>query len=128
MAADSVNFIDEDDARCVLLALLKQVANAAGAHANEHLYEVRTRDAEERYIGLAGYSTRQQGLSGSRMPDQQHALGNASAQLLELLGFTQEFDNLPQLFLRLIHAGHILKRDLLLLHGEQARPALAEAQ
>ena len=33
-----------------------------------------------------------------------------------------------QLFFSLIHARHIFKRDFLLLHGEQARAALAEAE
>src|SRR6185312_9622015 len=53
---------------------------------------------------------------------------NAAAELLELLRLAQELDNLFQLFLGFIDAGHILEGDLLLLHGEQARPALAERQ
>src|SRR5205085_5120052 len=52
--------------------------------------------------------------------------GDASAKLLELLRFTQEFDDLVQLFLGLVNTGDVLKGDLLLLHGEQARAALAE--
>src|SRR6266852_5277485 len=42
MAADSVDFIDENNARRVLLALLEKVADAARAHTDKHLYEVRT--------------------------------------------------------------------------------------
>ena len=128
MTADRVDFVDEDDAGRILLALLEQVADAACAHADEHLHKVRTRDAEERHVGFAGHGTRQQGLAGSRRPDQQHALGNASAQLLELLRLAQELDDLLQLFLGFIHAGDVFERHLLLLHGEQARAALAERQ
>ena len=128
MAAHGVDFIDEDDAGRVLLALLEQVAHAAGAHADEHLHEVRTGDGEERHAGFAGDGARQQGLAGSRRADQQHALGNAAAQLLEFLRLAQELDDLLQLFLGLFHAGHVLERDLLLLRGMQARAALAEAQ
>ncbi len=128
MASDRVDFVDEDDARSILLALLKQVANAARAHADEHLNEVRTGNREERNIGFTGHSPRQQSLAGSRRADQQYALGNASAQLLELLRLAQEFNNFLQLFFGLIDAGHILERDFLLLHGEQPRPALAERQ
>ena len=128
MAAHGVDFVDEDDAGSVLLALLEQVADAAGAHADEHLHEVGTRDAEERHVGFAGHRAGQQGLAGSRRPDQQHALGNAAAQLLELLRLAQELDDLLQLFLGFIHAGDVLERHLLLLHGEQARAALAERQ
>ncbi len=42
MAPDRVDFVDEDDAGRVLLALLEKVANAARADADEHLDEVRT--------------------------------------------------------------------------------------
>ena len=128
MTSNGVDFVDEDDAGRILLALLEQIAHAAGAHADEHLHEVRTRDREERNVGFAGDGPGQQSLTGSRRPDQQHALGNASAQLLELLRLAQELDDLPQLFLGLIDAGHVLERDFLLLHGEQPRAALAERQ
>ncbi len=128
VTSDSVDFVDEDDAGRVLLALLEQIANAACADADEHLDEVRTRDAEERHIGFAGYRTCQQGLAGSRRSNQQHALGNAAAQLLELLRFAQELDDLLELFLGFIHAGDVFERHLLLLHGEQAGSALAERQ
>ena len=61
-------------------------------------------------------------------PTSNTPFGNASAQLLELLRLAQEFDDLLQLFFGFIDAGHVLERDLLLLHGEQPRPALAERQ
>src|SRR5271156_6819655 len=41
VAADSVNFIDEDDTGSILLALLEEVAHATGANADEHFDEVR---------------------------------------------------------------------------------------
>ena len=40
MAADRVDFIYENDARRVLLALLEEVANPACAHADKHLDEI----------------------------------------------------------------------------------------
>ena len=40
MTSHRVDFINEDDARRILLALLEQIAHAARAHANEHLDEV----------------------------------------------------------------------------------------
>ena len=43
MAADRVQFVDEDDARRVLLALLEHVADPARADADEHLDEVGNR-------------------------------------------------------------------------------------
>ena len=40
MTADRVDFINEDDARRVLLALFEKIAHAAGADADEHFDEV----------------------------------------------------------------------------------------
>ena len=128
MAADGVDFIDEDDAGRVLLALFEQVANAARADADEHLDEVGTGNGEERHVGFAGDGAREQSLAGSRRPDEQHALGNAAAELLELLRIFQEVDDFLQLFLGLVDSGDVLERGLLLLRGQQARAGLAEAQ
>ena len=123
MAADGVDFVDEDDAGRVLLALLEQIADAAGADADEHFHEVRTGDGEERNVGFAGDGARQQGLAGAGRADQQHALGDASAEFLELLRLTQEFDDFLQLFLGFFDAGHVFKRHFLLLRGMQAGAA-----
>ena len=125
---DGVDFVDEDNAGCILFALLKQVTDAAGADAHKHLHEIRTGDREKWNVGFAGDRAGQQSLARARRSHEQHALRDSSAELLEFLGIFQEFDNLAQLFLGLIHARHVLERDLLLLHGEQPRPALAERQ
>src|SRR5215469_2827035 len=102
MAADRVDFVDEDDAGSVLLALFEEVADTAGAHADEHLDKVRARDREERHVGLTGHGPGEQGLAGSWRSDEQHALRNASAELLELLRLAQILDDLLQLFLGFI--------------------------
>ncbi len=128
MAADRVDFIDEDDARRVLLALLEKIANAAGAHADEHLDEIRTGNREERNVRFAGNRASEQSLAGSRRPDEQHALRNASAELLEFLRILQEVDNFVELFLGLVNSSDVLERGLLLLRGEQARARLSEAE
>ena len=126
--ADGIDFVDEDDAGGVLLALLKEVAHAARAHAYEHLHEVRTRNREKRYAGFTRDGARQQRLARARRPDQQHALGNPPAQLLEFLRLPQELDDLLQFFLGLFHARHVLERDLLLLRRVQPRATLPETQ
>jgi len=127
MPADGVDFVDEDDARCVLLALFEHVAHAGSAHAHEHLHEVRARDGEERHIGLAGDGAGQQGLTGAGGTDQQDALGNLAAQTLELLGILKEFDDFLEFLLGFVDARHILEGDTTDLFRQQPRPALAEA-
>ena len=74
MTADGVDLVDEDDAGRVLLALLEQVADAAGADADEHLDEVRAADREKRDVGFAGHGAGEQRLAGARRAHQQHAL------------------------------------------------------
>ena len=128
VAADGVDLVDEDDAGRVLLALLEEVAHARGAHADEHLDEVRAGDGEERHVGLAGDGLGQQRLAGARRADQEHALGDLAAELLELRRVLQELDDLPQLFLGLVHAGHVLEGDLVLLLRDEPGPRLAEGQ
>ena len=128
MPADRVDLVHEDDAGGVLLALLEEVAHAGGAHAHEHLDEVRPGDGEERHVGLAGDGLGQQRLAGARRADEQHALGDLAAELLELLRVLEELDDLAQLFLGLFDAGHVLEGDLVLLLGDQPGAGLAEGQ
>src|SRR5260370_568670 len=128
MTPNRIDFVNEDDAWSIFLTLLKQIAHAARAHAHEHLNKVRTGDGKEWNIRLARNRASQQGLASSRRSDEQHTLRNSAAQFLELLRLAQKFDNFAKFFLRLIHARHVFKRDLFLLHGEQTRPALAKGR
>src|SRR6516165_3630056 len=99
MTSDGIDFVDEDDARGILLALLEQIPDPAGADADKHLHKIRARNGKERHIRFPGHGPCQQGLACSRRSDQQHPLRNSSAQLLKFLRLTQELDNLPQFFL-----------------------------
>ena len=127
VAPDRIDLVDEDDAGRVLLALHEQVAHARGAHAHEHLDEVRARDREEGHARLAGDRARQQRLAGAGRADQQHALRDAAAEPRELLRLAQEGDDLFQLELRLFDAGDVVEGDALLVLGQQPRARLAEA-
>ena len=128
MAADRVDLVDEDDAGRVLLALLEEVADARGADADEHLDEVGAADREERNVRFARDRAGEQRLAGARGAHEQHALGDAAAELLELLRFLEELDDLLELFLRLVDAGDVLERHLLLRARRELRAALAERQ
>jgi hypothetical protein len=127
VTSDGVDFVDEDDAGGVLLALLEEVADAGCADAYEHLDEVRTGDGEEWDVGFASDCAGQEGLAGSRRSDEEDTLGDAAAEALELLRLAEELDDLLELFLGFVNSGDILESDLLLLHGEQTGAGLAEA-
>src|SRR5262249_51975137 len=126
MAADRVDFVDEDDARRVLLRLLEHVAHARGADADEHLDEIGTGNREERHLRLAGDRLREQGLAGARRADHQYATRNAAAELLELRRIAQELDQLLHLFLGLVDAGDVGESDLDLILALQTRARTAE--
>ena len=128
LAADRVDLVDEDDARRVALGLVEQVADAAGADADEHLDELRAGDAEERDAGLTGDGSGHQRLAGSRRADQQHATRDPRTERVELLRVLQELDDFLELGLGLVDARDVGERDDRLVAEEHARAALAEAE
>ena len=126
MAADRVDFVDEDDAGRILLALFEHVAHTRSADADEHFDEIGTRDREERHVGFAGDGAGQKRLAGARRPDQETALRNLAAQALELMRVLQKFDDFLEFLLGLVDAGDILECDAAGLFGQQPRARLAE--
>src|SRR5207247_10496859 len=77
---------------------------------------------------LAGDGAGEERLACPRRAHEEHALGDAAPQLLELLGLAQELDDLLQLLLGLVHPGHVLEGDLLLLRGQELGLGLAEGE
>ena len=110
LAADRVDLVDEDDRPAHPAGLLEQVADAAGADADEHLHEVRTGDREEPDAGLTGDGPGEQRLAGAGRADEQHALGHPGADLAEPLGHAQEVDDLGDLLLDALVAGDVGER------------------
>ncbi len=123
---DGIDLVHEDDAGGALLGLLEQVPHPGGAHPDEHLHEVGAADAEEGHPGLAGDRPGQQSLTGARRAEEQHALGNPGAHVVVSLRVLEELDDLLQLFLGLVHPGHVFEGDLLLLGIQKVRPAAPE--
>jgi hypothetical protein len=129
MAADRIDFVDEDDARRVLLGVLEHVANAGRADADEHFDEVGTGNAEERHLGFAGDRLREQGLAGTRDCRPSARPWDAAAELLELRGIAQEIDNFLDLFLGLVATGDVGEGNRRsVASSSQSRPRLAERE
>src|SRR5213592_2494670 len=128
VAADRVNFIDENDARRGFLSLLKHVADARGADADEHLHEIGAADGEERHVSFTRDGARQKGLASAWRAYHQHALGNAATEFLKFYRIAQELDQLLHFVLGFLHARHVAKRDLVLVTGEHSRLGLAEVE
>src|SRR5690606_21525856 len=126
VAPDGVDLVDEDDGRRVLLRLFEQVAHAAGAHAHEHLDEVRPRDRVERNVRLTSDRAREKGLAGSGRAIEQHTLRDARAHGLEPCGVGEELLDLVQLFDRLVGTGDVVEGDLWRLLRHEFGLRLAE--
>jgi hypothetical protein len=115
VTADRVDLVHEDDAGRVLLALLEEVAHARArrrrrtSRRSRSPRSRRTARSPRRRWPWPAASCRCRG------PDEQDALGDLAAELLELLRVLQELDDLPQLFLGLVDTRHVLERHLVLL-------------
>src|SRR3954468_12382237 len=98
MAADSVDFIHEDDARSKFSRFAEHVADTAGADADEHFNKVRTGDEKERTGGFTGNGFGNKGFSSSWSADAKHAFRNASAECCELTWVFEKFNDLLEFF------------------------------
>ena len=127
-AAHGVQLVDEQDAGRVAPALLEEVAHAAGADADEHLDEVGAGHVEEGDVRLARDGLGQQGLPRARHADEEHALGDLGAEAGELLRALEELDDLLQLVLGLVLAGHVGEGDALARVQVALGPALPEGE
>ena len=109
LAAHGIDLIDKDDAWHGLFSLIEQIAHTGCAHADIHLHKVGTGDGVEGHPGLTGAGTGQQGLAGARRAYQQHAMGDAGAQGIELFRAFEELHNFLKFLFFLVLTGHIGK-------------------
>ena len=107
LLADSVNLVNEDNAGCLLLGLLEQVAHLGSAQAHEHLHELRAGHGEERHISFTCHRLSQEGLACAGRSHQQETLGHGGADGLEFFRVMEVGDNLGKIFLGLLLPGHI---------------------
>src|SRR5262249_56973371 len=112
MASDGIDFVDEDDAGGVLLALDEKIPHPRCADADEHFDEVGTGDGEEWNSGLAGDRARQQGFAGSGRSDQKNAFGNSATQPGEALWVTQKLNYFFKFILGFVDARDVGEGDL----------------
>ena len=126
LTTDSVDLVDKDDGGGGLLGLLKQVADTAGANTYIKLNKVRAGDGQKLHTGLACHGLGQQGLTGTRRANQQHALGDAGAHGGVGLGVFQKVNDLAELLLLLVAAGNIGEGLLVLLIAAQLGAGLGE--
>ena len=101
---DRVDFIDEDECRCVLPRLLEDPSQMRFAGAVCLVDDLRTVDLNEVDAGLVGHRPGDKRLAGAGRPIKQDALRRIDAQMLEHLRMLQrQLDDLadpPHLFMQ----------------------------
>ena len=125
LTTHGIDLIDKDDAGHGLFGLIEQVTHTGCAHADVHLHKVRAGDGVEGHTGLACTGTRQQGLTGTRRAHQQHTVGDAGTQRIELIRALEELHNFLELLLFLVLTGHIGKGSSLFVLVLVLHPSLA---
>src|SRR5438128_1259978 len=94
-----------------LTSSARSAPDMPGVDADDGLDELRRGDREERRVGLARDGAGQERLAGAGRPVEQHAARDARAEALVALGVLEEVDDLDQLVLRLVDAGHVVEGD-----------------
>ena len=126
LAADRIDFIDENDRRLIFLGLIKQVSHAGSADADVHFDKVGTGNGEEGYASFTGDRLGQVRFTGPWRADQQNAFRHARADIGIFFGFPQEIDDFGKLFFFFVGACDVCKGHALFVVGLNARPRFAE--
>ena len=115
LTSDGVYLVYEDDGRRHLLGLVEQVTHTRSADADIELDEVRAGYRQKLHASLSRDGLGYKRFAGTRRAYEQHALGYARAHIRIGAGILQEADDLLQLGLLFVAAGHVREGDLLLL-------------
>src|SRR5574344_350541 len=112
LPTDSIDFIDEDDARRGLLRFPEEIPDTTGADTNEHFNEIRAGNTIERNASLTRNGFSKQGLACARIADKENAFRKASAVFGIFLRFFEIFDHFDHLGLLFVAACDIRETNL----------------
>ncbi len=106
---DCIDLIDKDDTRCIFLCLTEEVSYSGCTNTDEHLYEIRTCQGEERHMCLTCNRSGEKGLTCSRRAYKKGSLRKLGSDCGIFLRIMQEINNLLQGFLGLVLSCNILE-------------------
>ena len=86
LTANSIKLVDEDEARCILLGILKEIPNPGGTDPHKHFHKFRAADAEKRYARFSRNCPGQQRLTRTWRSNQQDSLGDFAPTSLYFFG------------------------------------------
>ena len=111
----SIDLIDEYDTGSILLGLVEEVTHTRCADSDEHLYEIRTGNGEERHSRLSCSGSGNVCLTCSRRAHQKYALRDPGSQFVILAGILEEVYDLLKFSLLLFKSCNIIEGRLLSL-------------
>src|SRR5258708_3432896 len=97
-ATYGINFVDEDEAGGIFAGLLKHIADAACADADEHFNEIGAANAKKGSIGFTGDGLCEKGFASTGRADHEDAFRNSSTETLEFLRVFEEFHQFGYFF------------------------------
>merc|ERR1719478_1605438 len=106
----SALFIDENDARRVLLRFLEQVSHSRGTHANKHFDKLGTGDGKEWDAGFTRDGLGEQSLTGAWRTDEQNAFRDLRADGGKSFRLLQKLDNFHEILLGFVDTGNVVER------------------
>merc|ERR1711943_15465 len=109
-STDGIDFIDENDARRVLLRFLEQVSHSRGTHANKHFDKLGTGDGKEWDAGFTRDGLGEQSLTGAWRTDEQNAFRDLRADGGKSFRLLQKLDNFHEILLGFVDTGNVVER------------------
>mmetsp|Transcript_5696 Transcript_5696/g.8390 ORF Transcript_5696/g.8390 Transcript_5696/m.8390 type:complete len:204 (+) Transcript_5696:1126-1737(+) len=109
LTSNGINLINEDDARGVLLGLVKHITHTRSSNSNEHLHEFGTRNGDEWHTGLSSNSLGEEGLTGTRGSVKDNTTRNAASILSVSLRLLQEVNYLSELELGSVTSSNLVE-------------------
>mmetsp|Transcript_16224 Transcript_16224/g.34085 ORF Transcript_16224/g.34085 Transcript_16224/m.34085 type:complete len:284 (+) Transcript_16224:771-1622(+) len=111
LTTDRIDFINEDDARGVLLRLSEHVANTGRSDSNKHLNELRSRNRNERDSSFSGDGFGKKGFTSSRGAVQNHSPGNSASIFRIYLRLLQKVDYFGKFQFGTVATGDVFEVD-----------------
>src|SRR5580704_9665314 len=128
LSADGVQFVNENDARCMAFSLLKQIAYPRRTHANKHFHKIAPADQKERHLGLPRDGPSKQRFTCTWRSDKKHTLWNAGTHSLILFRILEKVHDFLQFEFGFVAPRHILKGDAGIRIRYEASAALANGE
>ena len=124
LLGDGIELVEEEDAGGGLAGLLEDVTDIGLGLTEPHGEELGALDGDEVGLALVGNGLGHEGLTATGRAVEQHALGGAHAELLELLGMLDGvLDQLLEVALDLLETTNVVPGDVGDLHDGLAEAA-----